>query len=193
MLLFTVMLLVSLFTRGELVFDRAYLYSNAAQGEASFVTEPFELKGRTSNVELVVKTDLRNESAYFSFALINEATGQAYDFGREVSYYFGRDSDGSWSEGRPQETVIIPSVPPGRYYLRVEPEMEPQGATPGFKDRRVNYRIQVRRDVPNNAFFWITALLLLAPPVFTTLRSVGFESKRWKESDYSGGSGDAED
>jgi hypothetical protein len=192
-LLFTVMLLVSLFTRGELVFDRSYLYSSAAQGEASFVTEPFELKGRISNVELAVKTDLRNESAYFNFALINEATGQAYDFGREVSYYFGRDSDGSWSEGRPQETVIIPSVPPGRYYLRVEPEMEPQGATLGFQDRRVNYRIQIRRDVPNHAFFWIAALLLLAPPVFTTLRSVGFESKRWKESDYSGGSGDAED
>lgn len=192
-LLFTVMLLTSALTHNELVFDRAYSYSTALKGEASFVTEPFDLKGRTSNVEVTISTDLKNDWAYFNLALINEATGQAYDFGREVSYYFGRDSDGSWSEGRARDTVILPSIPPGRYYLRVEPEMSTEGSTPGFSDHRVGYRIQIRRDVPNNSFFWIAALLLLIPPVFTSLRGLGFETARWRESDYAGGSGDSED
>ena len=58
---------------------------------------PFELTGRTSNVEISIRTDLNNNWAYFNFALINEGTGQDFDFGREVSYY--RDSDGS--EGKP--------------------------------------------------------------------------------------------
>ena len=38
-------------------------------------------------------------------ALINDDTGVAYDFGKEVSYYFGRDSDGSWTEGADRQTV----------------------------------------------------------------------------------------
>jgi hypothetical protein len=142
---------------------------------------------------VTISTDLKNDWAYFNLALINEATGQAYDFGREVSYYFGRDSDGSWSEGRARDRVIVPSIPPGRYYLRVEPEMAAEGSTPGFSDHRVGYRIQIRRDVPNNFFFWIAALLLLIPPVFASLRGIGFESARWRESDYAGGSGDSDE
>jgi hypothetical protein len=51
--------------------------------------------------------------------LINDQTGQTFDFGREVSYY--HDSDGS--EGSRNNSVIVPSVPSGQYYLRVEPEM----------------------------------------------------------------------
>jgi hypothetical protein len=62
------------------------------QGEPSFVTDPFELTGRTSTVELAVDTNLDNNWAYFNFALINQETNQAYDFGREVSYY--HDADG---------------------------------------------------------------------------------------------------
>ena len=50
----------------------------------------------TSNVEVSIRTDLNNNWAYFNFALINEDTGQDFDFGREVSYY--RDSDGSEGE-----------------------------------------------------------------------------------------------
>ena len=52
-----------------------------------------------ANVEITINTDLHNNWVYFNFALINQDTGQAYDFGREVSYYFGSDSDGSWTEG----------------------------------------------------------------------------------------------
>ena len=47
------------------------------------------------NVELDTSTDLSNSWAYFNYALINSETGQAYDFGREVSYYYGSDSDGA--------------------------------------------------------------------------------------------------
>ena len=95
----------------------------APAAEASFVTDTFEVKGHPSNVEISIHTDLNNNWAYFNFALINEDTGQGYDFGREVSYYTGRDSDGAWSEGSPNDSVIVPSVAPGTYYLRVEPEM----------------------------------------------------------------------
>jgi hypothetical protein len=143
------------------------------QGEPSFVTDPFELSGRTSDVELSVKTDLDNHWAYFNFALINETTGQAYDFGREISYY--HDSDGS--EGDRDDSTIIPSVPPGRYYLRVEPET-PDG------DYHVLYHLTLRRDVPVFSFFLLAFVALLIPPIAMHWRATAFEGHRWMESDY---------
>src|SRR5207248_11578557 len=102
------------------VFDQNYTLAAMPGAETSFVTPEFEVPGRTAALELAIKTDLVDNWAYFNFALINSDNGTAYDFGREVSFY--RDSDGN--EGSPSSTVLIPSVAPGRYYLRVEPEME---------------------------------------------------------------------
>ena len=59
---------------------------------------------------------------YVGYALINDETGQTFEFAREVSYYYGVEDGESWTEGAPTDTVALPSVPPGRYFLRVEPE-----------------------------------------------------------------------
>jgi hypothetical protein len=134
-------------------------------------------------VELSIHTDLDNNWAYFGFALINDQTGQTFDFAREVSYY--HDSDGS--EGSRNNSVIVPSVPSGQYYLRVEPEMA-RGSP------FVAYDLTLRRNVPNYGFFGIAALLLIIPPLLTTIRKGSFEAARWRESDYaprSSGGGDA--
>jgi len=74
----------------------------------------------------------------------------------------------------------IPSVPPGHYYLWVEPEMEGQGG------HAVDYDLVLRHDVPTYGWFWIAALLLLIPPVFHTMRVRSFEARRWMDSDYGG-------
>jgi len=183
--LFALLMLASMFMRQEEVFRQKYTYSAASRVEASHVTSEFELKGRTSNVEVNIATDLDNDSAYFNLALINAASGQAYDFGREVSYYHGRDSDGNWKEGRAVDSVIVPTIPAGRYYLRVEPETEPNPAA--FKlARTIRYEIWLRRDVPINLFFFLAAGLLLIPPVIVTLRRAQFEQARWAESGHAG-------
>lgn len=162
------------------VFEQSYYYVAQTGTEASYVTPVFNLEGRPSTVEVEIKTDLDNEWAYFSLALINDDNGDALDFGREVSYYHGRDSDGNWSEGGKTSSVLLPSVPAGRYYLRVEPEMEarPTATTP----RSVSYSLRVRRDVPAAEFPLIGFGLLLIPPVWVTIRSLSFEQKRWAES-----------
>ncbi|MGB7863789.1 MAG: hypothetical protein WCF74_10410, partial [Candidatus Sulfotelmatobacter sp.] len=109
--------------------------------------------------------------------LINQDTGQAYDFGREVSYYHGYDSDGFWSEGKQDDSVAIPSVPPGNYYLRVEPESDSGRGT-------IWYSITATRDVPQMSFFGLAFLALLVPAALITWRSLNFEHLRWAESDY---------
>jgi hypothetical protein len=170
--LLVVAILFGFTSANDKVFDHDYRFARG-QGEPSFVTDTFELKGRPSNVEVAVRTDLANNWVYFNYALINDETGQAFDFGREVSYY--QDSDGA--EGSQVDDAVIPTVPAGRYYLRVEPEM-PEGSG------TVAYTLTIRRDVPQFAYYWIVAALLTIPPVILLWRSMLFEGKRWQESDY---------
>ncbi len=177
---------VLLLARNEEVLRNAYSFSPGTGQEASFVTGVFELKGRTSDVEVEIHTDLSNNWAYLNFALINSDTGQAFDFGREVSYYSGRDSDGDWSEGHRDDSVLIPSVPAGRYYLRVEPEMDANALG-------MRYEITLRRDVPVMSYFWIAGVLLLVPAFVYWFRSRKFEMARWSESDYAGTSSSGDD
>jgi hypothetical protein len=162
-------------------------------GESSFVTDVFELKGRPSTVEVKTWAPVSNEWLYLNYALINQDTGQAWDFGREVSYYSGYDSDGSWSEGSRDDKVVIPSIPSGHYYFRIEPEVDP--AVPA-----VSYSVEVTRDVPVLGIYGLAFLALLLPVVIISFRAYTFERSRWSESDHppmqlsnmSGSSGDDE-
>lgn len=169
----------SLFMSDKEVFRQKYRFDAANKGEASFVTPTFELKGRPANVEVRIETDLRDQWVYFNFALISETTGQGWDWGREVSYYSGSD----WSEGDRNDSSLIGQVPAGRYYLRVEPDWEPQAGSTSVQSP-VDYSIVVRRDVPRLWPYIIIFVLLLIPPIWASMRSFGFESKRWAESQY---------
>lgn len=171
--LFALMIVFTFLKSNREVFREAYDYLPGKSSEAAFVTPTFELGGGDKNVEVGAHANIDNDWIYLSFALINDETGQTFDFAREVSYY--HDSDGT--EGSRNNSVIIPSVPGGRYYLRIEPEMSTTAPS-------TNYEIFVRRDVPIYSYFWIAALLLLIPPALTTYRSFAFESRRWRESDY---------
>jgi len=172
--------------QNQQVFSQSYSFNTNGKTEASFVTDVFELKGHTSDVELSTHASVNNNWIYLNYALINEDTGHAYDFGREVSYYSGYDSDGSWTEGSQNDSVTIPSVPPGRYYLRVEPESDYYHGT-------LYYSITVHRDVPQFSFFGIAALAILIPAGVITWKFMNFEHLRWAESDYGDSSGGSDD
>ena len=148
-----------------------------------YVTEPFTLAGRTSNLEVRIATDVRNSWALFNLALVNEGTGRAVEFARDVGFYEGVDQGEAWTEGSRRDRVRIPSVPPGRYYLRVAPELAPDATVP------VRYTLALHRDVPNGGFFLAALVLLLVPPVWVSMRAAAFESTRWAESDDGSRSG----
>ncbi len=176
------------------VLQETYQYNHAdAKGEASFVTDIFELAGGTSTVEVKTSAGVDNHWIYLNYALINQDTGQAWDFGREVSYYHGYDSDGSWSEGKRSDSVVIPSVPAGHYYLRIEPEADP--SLPN-----TSYGVSVTRDIPVLGIYGIALVALLLPALLISWRAYTFERSRWCESDHppmalsnvSTSSGDAE-
>lgn len=168
-------------SKNKTVFTRAYVFdTNDPVGEHSFVTDTFEFTGtRSAPVKIESYANLDNNWIYLNYALVNEDTGQTYDFGREVSYYSGYDSDGSWTEGSRRDSAIIPSVPPGHYFLRIEPESD-------RKPGSISYTVTVTHDYPVGYWFWIAVALLFAPALLITWRSMSFEHLRWQESDHAG-------
>jgi len=153
--------------------DFAY-YPEPAESSV-VVTPPFELAGRASSVEVAVSTDVDNAWVYLDYALIEQRTGRTIGFGREVGFYHGSYTEERysatdrrspsytreryWAEGSQDDAVRVPTVPPGRYVLRIEPE----GPVP------VRYGVRVQRDAPGWEFFAVALLLLLVPPVFASL------------------------
>jgi len=117
---------------------------------------------------------LNNNWMYLNMALINDDTGTAYDFGREIEYYYGTDSDGAWTEGSRSDEAVLPRIPAGRYYLRIEPE----GTVP------TQFSVQVYRDVPRWWPFFITIGALLLMPLAVLWKDRKFEYDRWSESDH---------
>jgi hypothetical protein len=160
----------------------AFFKASSQPDSLAFVTPSFAIRGRTANLEVTTEAEVENAWAYFDYALVNETTGATYEFGREVSYYHGSDSDGSWSEGSRSDRAVLPSVPAGTYFLRVQPEAQAPADI-------VWYKIRLRRDVPTPAPYLIGLLLLALPPIFFGIRAWGMESARWKESDYAPESG----
>ena len=174
--IFVVFTLNQLFSQQAQVFREAYSFSPSST-EASFVTPEFELKGRTSSVEVRTDADVSNQWIYLNYALIDADTGQAYDFGREVTYYSGVDSDGHWQEGSQHDRVTLPSIPPGRYYLRIEPETD---ASFGI----IGYTVTVTRDVPVLGVYFLALAAILLPALLISWRTYNFEQMRWAESDH---------
>jgi hypothetical protein len=167
------MLLTNLLMANREVFRRDYTFVPGTLAEA-FITPEFPLDGRTANLQVRIETDLNQAWTYFNLALINVETGQAWDWGRELSYYD--------REGNRTDTSTLGRVPAGRYYLRIEPEWTStrgEGTPPP-----VHYTLSLRRDVPGNWIYAIAILLALVPAAVQSLRSWHFEVARWEESDH---------
>ncbi len=165
------------------VFEQAYTFTQEDRGK-SLVTEPFAITGHPSNVVVETTADIENKWIYLSLALINLDSGQAYDFGREVSYYSGVEGGESWSEGGRSDEAVLPSVPAGQYYLRIEPDTD----TPP-----VGYVVRVYRDVPTYWFLPVALVALSLYPLIFWIRSRSFETQRWAESDRGSGSSSKSD
>jgi hypothetical protein len=169
-----IQILFLMFTQQKVVLDAAWEYNPRVAATASVQSEPFSISGRTSNVVVEISSTLEQSWAYFTLTLVNEDTGAARTFGREVAYFFGRDSDGSWSEGAPWDRAWLSAVPAGRYLLLVEPE----------SPRAVNYRVRLTHDVPRALWMWLAMGALVVPPLIFWWRQWRFEYRRWQESDH---------
>lgn len=143
--------------------------------EAVHFTEAFEVS-RQSNVQVNVEAPVSNSWLYLDGALIDEGSGDVHEFDVEVSYYFGRDSDGAWTEGGTKSKSFVPAVPAGRYVMRLAPQWG--GATVP------RYALDVRQGVPRFTHVLLGLFLLAVWPLRLAWRHFRFEMARWSESDH---------
>jgi len=163
--------------RGKQSFAQSFVFDSRAASEAALVTPVFDLDGRPTAVQIETTANLDNQWMFVGYALVNDETGQAFEVGRDVSYYHGVEDGESWTEGSPRDSVELPSVPPGRYFLRIETEGE-RTVQP------IRYRVRVVRDVSTSLWFVVALVLIVVPPILASRRALAFERQRWQESDH---------
>lgn len=156
-------------------------------GDDTQQTRPFEVRGKSRKITVRNQTALDNNWIGLDMLLVNQATGAAWPATRELSYYHGYD-DGEWSEGSNDDEVVFLDIPPGTYYLAVDPEFSTEKPVP------VRDTIEVRSGGTGWSNFVILMIFLAVFPIFTRLRHAAFEAGRWADSDHapaeSGDSGD---
>lgn len=153
-----------------------YWVLDKANTNHSITSEPFAVSG-SGNLVIKNWTNLSNNWVFLDMQLVDRNTGRNYQFGREISYYTGWDSDGSWSEGGARDEVVLSDVPPGNYILEIEAQMQPGVA-------EIQDYIEVVRDVPGWTNFFLTFIGLSLVPLLVWWRRTSFETQRWAESDY---------
>ena len=161
-------------------------FSFAPQSHEEVQSREFEITSKASKIAVRHATSLDNNWIGFDMLLVNKTTGAAWPAARELAFYSGYD-DGHWSEGSRSDEVVFLNIPPGTYYLTIDPDM------PSDKPVAVQDRLEIHRPGAGWSNFWLLLIFLAVFPVFTTLRRVAFETSRWAESDHAPESSDAED
>jgi hypothetical protein len=149
---------------------------------AMHFSEPFEIK-KHGNVRVDLSSPVRNSWLGVQGDLVNEETSEVVSFYDEISYYYGSDSDGSWSEGGTSSTEYLSSVEPGRYVLRTTAVYE--SASNVIPQQ---YEVKLTSGTPRGSWFCCALVMLLLGPALGWLRSSSFESTRWAESNLASSS-----
>lgn len=166
------------FSSNRLILDTNVTFEHKL-GASSFQSETFNLQGRNTNLVISQYATLGNDWLATEITLIEKNTGKSYGAGREMSFYSGYDSDGSWTEDSSRSEIILSNIPAGNYYLEVLPFNEVN-----VNANNINDHIQVYRDVLQWSNLWLLwAFLMIIPLIFYYLK-YRFEVKRWEDSDH---------
>jgi hypothetical protein len=152
----------------------------SGQPSAMHFSDEFQITSR-GNMRAELSAQVSNSWIGVQGDLVNQDTQEVTSFYEEVSYYHGRDSEGSWTEGGTSASEYLSSVPAGRYVLRTT-AVFPAGTAPAGR----TFHVTLTSDSPRGMWFGCALVLLLIGPLLAYLRSAGFESRRWAESNLSG-------
>ena len=176
------------FIAGGRTLLRQELVLSPQMAEDTVVTREFEVRGKPRKITVRNTTSLDNNWIGLDLMLVNKASGQAWPTTRELAYYYGSDGGESWSEGSRDDEVVFLDIPPGTYYLTVDPDLAPEKLVP------VRDVIEVSSGGAGWSNFVMVMLFLIIFPLFTFMRRAAFETGRWAESDHAPvSSGDASD
>jgi hypothetical protein len=120
-----------------------------------------------------------NNGLYISGELINEEKGLAYPIDQTIEYYHGVSGGESWSEGSNQSSLLLSSIPDGKYRLDFETSTYPEGSVIS------PINVSIKRATPLWSNFLWSLILISLPFLWRYSLRYSFEVQRWEESDFS--------
>ena len=143
----------------------------------TFTTPHFTLSGGAQRVDIEAETPVDNDWIGLDFTLVNAATNAAIPAALELSYYHGFDDGESWSEGSQTGQLSLPAVPPGEYYLTIEPSTDPQSSR-----AQVPFSVRVQGGGLFASNLIVMLGLVLFYPGMLLWRRHTFEIERWQDA-----------
>ncbi len=177
--------LFSLFFGSQLLLRQDFLFTQETADETR-VTREFTVTGKARKLTVRNATSLDNNWIGLDMTLVDKTSGAAWPASRELGFYAGYDGGESWSEGNRTDEVVFLDIPPGTYYLAVDPDIAPEKPVP------VQDRIEVLAGGAAWSNFILLAIFLALFPIFSRFRHAAFEARRWSESDHSTDGGDTD-
>ena len=152
--------------------------AKSAPGTGKVIVSPSFTLDHQAALQVDLTTSLNNQWLELPVSLVNEQTGQGFEFTKNIEFYNGVESGESWREGSRDADAVLSRVPAGRYHLNFYPFTEAGPAAPQID-------VRVTADPPLWSNFFIVFFLLLIYPTWQYIRRASHETQRWNESDYS--------
>ncbi|HKX82909.1 MAG TPA: DUF4178 domain-containing protein, partial [Pyrinomonadaceae bacterium] len=144
------------------------------QAAQTVFSQAFDVKANR-NIRISAAAPVSNSFAELDVDLVNDQSQEVESVNIPIEYYFGSDSDGSWTEGSKDQDATLSSLPGGKYTLRVEGTwQEWQQSMP--------VTVKVEQNVSRGVNFICALLVLLVVPVIGFVRKLSFEGRRWRDS-----------
>ena len=155
--------------RSDVVYWQTFHTTSANEGR-TLTTEAFNIPGDAGNLRITAQAAVYNNWVELGVSLVGP-DDITFNATPSIEYYYGQDSDGSWSEGSQSTSVTFRSVPGGEYRMLVEPyagayRVNPNNPNALKTNTPVDFTIIVTRHVPSWGNFWIALLLLIPYPLF---------------------------
>ncbi len=163
------------FAKNEIVYSEKFIY-NPNDLEKTKVTSQFKFNNGSKNVEIYLNALINNNWMEVKGNLINDDNGNSIDFDENIEFYTGFDSDGSWSEGSQNTSILLSQVPSGNYHINLEVDSKELSET--------QYEIVVKRDVENWSNYIFSLILISLFPILAFILKKRFESKQWEDSNF---------
>ena len=162
------------------VFKKTYAVQKQDGPEKAQIifTDPIELRARR-NVQVSAAAAVNNSWMGVGGDFVNEETGMVQPFYLPIEFYHGVDGGEAWSEGGQNNYTMLSALPAGKYTIRLEFAVEPGKPPPP------TVTIWIEQGVRRWSHLFLTLLLLSVVPGIMALYHLHFETRRWKDSDYS--------
>lgn len=143
---------------------------------------PFTITDTTKLARIYVDMDVNNSWGFIEMALVDPTDTPVFEVGREVDYYHGRDSEGSWSEGASQTTVKFKPDLAGEYTLELE--VTESGTWQRTGSAAQNLWVEISEGHSGGTWLFLLTFLFAVIALLNVLRIVLARGRKFAGSDW---------